>query len=128
MNSICEFVAEHYMKMKSIHSLKEANQLIEYIGSDPNSIPIMSPKMVHRVIEINDVVLQDAIIIKQDMLSIGGEVAVPKNTFDLHQKKATILVSGTVHQLRELIIKLKRHYSRIQQISQELEELVKTIT
>lgn len=115
------------MKIRSVHSQKEASALIKHIGSDPKSIPIMSPKMIHRVIEINDVVLQDAIIIKQDMLSVGGEVAVPKKTFELHEEKATILVCGTVYELRMLITKLKRHYSRIQQIAEELERLVETI-
>ena len=78
-----EIVTKHKIQLKSVHSLKEASQAIQEIGSDPDSIPIMSPKMVHRVIQIDDVILQDAIIIKQDMLSIGGEVAVPKKTFEL---------------------------------------------
>lgn len=127
MNRICGCVAEYTIQIRSIHSLKEAAEVIERIGSDPKSIPIMSPKMIHRVIQIDNVVLQDAIIIKQDMLSIGGEVAVPKKTFDLHQQKATILVSGTVHQHRLLITKLKRHYPRIQKIATDLEKVVDQI-
>ncbi|HMA83637.1 MAG TPA: hypothetical protein VKP59_05345 [Candidatus Thermoplasmatota archaeon] len=118
----------HSIHIREIHSLEEAHQAIIKIESDPNSIPIMSPKMVHRVIQIDNVVLQDAIIIKQDMLSIGGEVAVPKNTFELHQEKASILLSGTLHQHRLLITKLKRHYSRIKKIAFELEKIVDSIT
>ena len=120
-------MTKHKIHLKSIHSLKEASQAIQEIGSDPDSIPIMSPKMVHRVIQIDDVILQDAIIIKQDMLSIGGEVAVPKKTFELQGEKASILVIGTLHQLRILITKLKRHYSRIQQIASDLETIVDKI-
>ncbi len=117
----------HYIQIKNIRSLNEAASAIKEIGSDPESIPIMSPKMVHRVIQINNVILQDAIIIKQDMLSIGGEVAVPKKTFELHQDTATILISGTIHQHRILIQKLQRHYSRIKQIAFELEKIVEEI-
>ncbi|MBS3778444.1 MAG: hypothetical protein KGY50_04035 [Candidatus Thermoplasmatota archaeon] len=123
-----EFVTKHNIEFKEMQSLEDAQNAIKEIGSDPNSIPIMSPKMVHRVIRINNVVLQDAIIIKQDMLSVGGEVAVPKKTFELHQEKASILVSGTVHQYRLLISKLKRHYSRIQKIAIELETIMDKIT
>lgn len=121
-------MTEHNIHFKSIHSLKEASQAITEIGSDYDSIPIMSPKMIHRVIQIDDVLLQDAIIIKQDMLSVGGEVAVPKKTFELHEEKASILVSGTLQQLRLLITKLKRHYPRIRNLANELETIVDMIT
>lgn len=121
------FVTKHNIEFKEMQSLEDAQNAIKEIGSDPDSIPIMSPKMVHRVIQINNVVLQDAIIIKQDMLSVGGEVAVPKKTFELHQEKASILVSGTVHQHRLLIGKLQRHYSRIQNIAIELEIIMDKI-
>jgi len=115
------------IQIKTIQSLEEAEKAIREIDSDPDSIPIMSPKMVHRVIQVDNVVLQDAIIIKQDMLSIGGEVAVPQKTFELHQEKARILISGTIHQHRLLVKKLKRHYSRIKQVAFELETMLDSI-
>lgn len=118
---------KHTISIRNIHSLEEASNAIKEIESDDQSIPIMSPKMVHRVIQIDDVLLQDAIIIKQDMLSIGGEVAVPKKTFELHQEKASILVSGTLDQHQLLVLKLKRHYSRIKNIALELQEFLETI-
>jgi len=116
------------MQIRKINSLKEASKAIKEIGSDPASIPIMSPKMIHHVIQMDHILLQDAIILKQDMLSIGGEVIVPKKTFELHQEKATILVSGTIHQLSKLVKKLNRHYPRIKQIANELEQLVDQIS
>ena len=72
-------------------------------------------------------VLQDAIIIKQDMLSIGGEVAVPKNTFELHEKTGDILIIGTLKQLNELVEKLNRHYPRLKNIAKELVILLKDV-
>ena len=61
----------------------------------------MAPKAVFKVIKLEQVVLQDAIIIKQDMLSLGGEVAIPRDAFELKKNPADILVMGTVTQLRE---------------------------
>jgi len=107
-----------------IRSLKDAEREIRAIGSDPKSIDIMAPKALLKVIKLNEVVLQDAIIIKQDMLSLGGEVAIPKDAFELKERRATILVIGTVTQLRELVGKLERHYSRIQAIAKELSVLL----
>lgn len=117
----------HHPTIVSLTSLYEAEKAIEDIGSDPQSIPIMAPKMVCKAVKMKDIVLQDAIIIKQDMLSIGGEVAVPKDTFELHTETASILISGTVHQLKMLVLKLRRHYSRIRTIAAELEKVIDEI-
>jgi dihydropteroate synthase len=73
------------------------------------------------------VLLQDAIIIKQDMLSLGGEVAVPMNTFELHDETGNILIMGTLKQLNELIGKLVRHYPRLKNIANELALLLRDI-
>ena len=110
-----------------VKSLQDAKEAIRKIGSDPDSIDIMAPKAISKVIKLENVVLQDAIIIKQDMLSIGGEVAVPKNTFDLHEKTGNILIIGTLKQLNELVVKLNRHYSRLKDIARELEILLKDV-
>jgi dihydropteroate synthase len=120
-------VTDYKIKIIEIENLKNAKEEIVKIGSDPKSIPIMAPKMITKVIRLENVRLQDAIIIKQDMLSVGGEVAVPKNTFELYDKNATILVIGTISQLNELVDKLSRHYSRIKKIANELKDVLKEI-
>ena len=120
-------MAEHNLKILDIKTLQDAKEEIQKIGSDPQSINIMAPKAISKVIKLENVLLQDAIIIKQDMLSIGGEVAVPKNTFDLHDKTGDILIIGTLKHLNELIKKLKRHYSRLQSIAKELEIILKEV-
>jgi len=108
-----------------VKTLDDAKREIQKIGSDPKSIEIMAPKAVSKVIKLENVLLQDAIIIKQDMLSIGGEVAVPKNTFELHDETGDILIMGTLKQLHELVGKLDRHYPRLKNIAKELAMLLK---
>ena len=118
-------MTEYNPKIVDIKTLDDARKEIIAIGSDSKSIDIMAPKAVSKAIKLKNVVLQDAIIIKQDMLSIGGEVAVPRNTFELHKEKADILVIGTIHQHRILVEKIKRHYPRLQKIATELEFVLK---
>jgi dihydropteroate synthase len=110
-----------------VESLKEARKEIEKIGSDSKSINIMAPKAVSKVIKLKNVILQDAIIMKQDLLSIGGEVAIPKDAYKLVDKKADILIMGTIKQLNDLVKKLNRHYPRLKRISIELQALLETI-
>ena len=116
---------EHNPKIINVKTLEDAKIEIKKIGSDPLSIEIMAPKAISKVIKLENVILQDAIIIKQDMLSIGGEVAVPKHTFELHQKTGEILVIGTLKQLNELVKKIDRHYPRLKKIARELENVLK---
>ena len=115
------------MNIIDIKTLEDAENHIKDIGSDPKSIKIMAPKMISKVIKVKNVMLQDAIIIKQDMLSVGGEVAVPKNTFELHNKTGDILIIGNLKQIKDLITKLNRHYPRLKKISKEIYNLIKDV-
>jgi len=117
----------HNLLVIDIKTLNDARKEIQKIGSDLKSVNIMAPKAISKVIKLENIVIQDAIIIKQDMLSIGGEVAIPKDAFELKEKCADILVMGTIKQLHELVKKLDRHYSRIKDISKELSVLLKDI-
>jgi len=120
-------VTKHNPKLIDISTMEQAKQAIKEIGSDPQSFNIMAPKMVSKVIRFDDVHMQDAIIIKQDMLSIGGEVAVSQHCFDLQEDPSSILISGTITQLHQLVEKLKRHYKRLREFADELENIMKRI-
>ena len=121
------FVSKYNPSIVDIQTLNEARSEIQNIGSDPKSIEIMAPKAISKVIRMENIVLQDAIIIKQDMLSIGGEVAIPKDAFKLKEESADILIMGTIKQFNELIKKLNRHYPRVKSISKELSLLLSDI-
>lgn len=118
-------MSEYNSKIIDVKTLDDAKSQIKKIGSDPASIKIMAPKMITRIIKLENVILQDAIIIKQDMLSIGGEVAVPRDTFALNKEKGTILVIGTIKQLNELVNKINRHYPRLKKIAEEIKIVLK---
>ena len=120
-------MTEHNLHILDVKTLKDAKAEIQKIGSDPQSIDIMAPKAISKVIKLEDVILQDAIIIKQDMLSIGGEVAVPKNTFRTREETGDILIIGTLKQLNDLVEKLGRHYSRLKNIAREIENILKEV-
>ena len=118
-------MTEYNLCVIDVKTLDDAEREIKKIGSDPASVSIMAPKAVSRVIRLENVVLQDAIIIKQDMLSLGGEVAVPRDTFKLHDKTGDILIIGNLSQLNTLVKKLQRHYPRLKKIANVLEDFFK---
>ena len=120
-------MTKHHPTIQNFTDIHQVRKAIEKIGCDLQSIPIMAPKMIHLIIQLDNVSLQDAIIIKQDMLSIGGEVAVPKHTFDLKGDPASILISGTYQQFLLLVEKLHRHYPRIRRVADELNDFLQII-
>lgn len=121
-------MASHHPQIIPIESIAAAKKEIQKIGSDPQSLDIMAPKAVFKVIKLQEVELQDAIIIKQDMLSLGGEVAIPRDAFELKKNPSSILIMGTITQLRDLVEKLQRHYPRIKAIAAELAQILEKIS
>ena len=69
-------------------------------------ISIMLPKAQFRTIKIKNVSVTKANIIKQDMLSFGGEVATAKGTINHSIKHTDVLIFGTIHQIKNLVSKL----------------------
>ena len=70
------------------------------MGVDPHGIDIMEEKSRHHLIRLDDVDLRAALILKQDMLSLGGEAALRREAAGLDIKKTPVLLMGTTRQIR----------------------------
>lgn len=113
------------IRAKIIKNLKEAQDEIEKIGSDEHAIDIMAPKAVHRLIKIEKIDSRAANILKQEMLSAGGECAIAKNALTLKQKKTDILLMGTIKQYERVLAKLSRQPFGLKEIGTELKNALK---
>jgi dihydropteroate synthase len=87
---------------------------------------IMAPKMVSRVVRVDNVDTKAANILKQNMLSIGGEVSLPREVFDYGGVKVSAVISGNLKHYRQLISKLKRQPFGLKALAQELEGLLRS--
>jgi hypothetical protein len=96
------------------------------IGTEEEGIAYMKDKCAFRRILIKDVRNAIANIIKQEMLSIGGEVAVNKGCVNCSVEKSDILVMGTVKQINKLIRKMKVQVSESKSIAEEMQSLIKS--
>ncbi|MCD6571610.1 MAG: dihydropteroate synthase [Deltaproteobacteria bacterium] len=76
-------------------------------GVDPASIPILMSKMGHRILLLRDIKLYAANILKQEMLSIGGDVAVNRGVISGEATLSDCVVMGDLRHFRRLIDKLK---------------------
>lgn len=97
------------MKIRNITVLnkREALEEISRIGADSTGCRLMAPKAVHRLIKIYGLSPKQATILKQEMLSKGGEAAVARGVLDSSAQSSEVILMGTLRQMEELINKLK---------------------
>lgn len=82
---------------------------MERVGCDRAGIEIMAPKAAQRVIKLTDIKTTAANIIKQEMLSFGGDAVTAYGAITHAVKSTDILLLGTERQIWQLIVKLKKH-------------------
>jgi len=70
------------------------------MGVDPAGIDIMVGKSRHHLIRLDEVDLRAALILKQDMLSLGGEAALCREAAGLKITKTPVLLMGTTRQIK----------------------------
>ncbi|MBU7007822.1 dihydropteroate synthase [Phosphitispora fastidiosa] len=90
-----------------VGDIEEAKKELSLTGADASGVNIMSPKAVHRVIKAVGVPVKAAVILKQEMLSKGGEAAVSRGVGNFSVETTDVLLMGTVEQFNRVIKKLK---------------------
>ena len=94
------------------------------IGVAPEGIKIMLSKCQFRLILIKNVKNYVANIVKQNMLSIGGDVAVHRGCINCSIDDSDILLIGTVKQLKKLANVMKNQIGDSKSISREIESVL----
>jgi dihydropteroate synthase len=97
------------------------------MGVDPVGIDIMEDKSRHHLIRLDDIDLRAALILKQDMLSLGGEAALCREAAGLEIRKTPVLLMGTTRQMRGLVSKMGSQPFKLADLSSSIEELLETI-
>jgi dihydropteroate synthase len=102
-----------------------AKNEIEKIGADKGALPWLLPKAVHIAMKLENVSSFAANIVKQEMLSKGGDVAVNKGVANFSSEKSDILIMGTYGQYIKLTEKLMLQSGSLKTIGAEIKEALK---
>jgi dihydropteroate synthase len=116
--------SRYRVRLLGVRDEGEARRLLKELGCTEQGRRIMVPKMVHRVVRVDHLDSRAANILKQDMLSIGGEVSLPRDVFDYGGRTVSAIISGTMAHFRELIPKLKMQPFGLKDLARELESLL----
>ena len=103
---------------------KDAEKVMKEIGVEKAGIICMLPKTRFRLIKLHNVRNAIANILKQEMLSIGGDCAVNKGCVNCTVEKSDVLLMGTLKQYKRLVEKMKKQVSESKQIAKEIEKII----
>ncbi|MDD5655173.1 MAG: dihydropteroate synthase, partial [Candidatus Omnitrophica bacterium] len=95
------------MRVLCLEDPEEVRSLMRLIGVDAYGIDIMARKALIRLVKIDALSNIAANILKQEMLSLGGDAAIARGSLTGQVKKTGCLLMGTPAQLSRLIDKLK---------------------
>ncbi len=108
-------------------ALKRREDLVDEfkkIGVDGGGIDIMLAKGFLRVVKLHGVRSPAANILKQEMLSLGGDAALSRGSITGRDKKTDCLLLGNCAQINRLYEKLKKQPWGLSQIGQEIKAVL----
>jgi len=111
--------------MLDVKSLSEVEAVFKKIGVDPYGIEAMKNKAANLNIYLDKQSCKVANIIKQEMLSIGGDAAVARGSVACSVESTDILIMGTPKQILTLAGKIKNQPFGLSIISNDLVKLIK---
>ena len=110
-----------------ITNANEAIQQMKEMGVDPIGVKLMEGKTLHFNLKVEGIEPRRANLLKQEMLSLGGDVAVDERGFDCSSEQTDALLMGTQKLFEKLIFKLEQ-YPDLQPLSRSIRETLKNIS
>ena len=115
------------MRTIKINNPEDASAIFRKIGVDPYGIDAMARKTININILLEKQPCKIANIIKQEMLSIGGDAAVARGSVACSVPVSDILMMGTVKQILTLAKKIEKQPFGLNLIAREIFEILNNI-
>lgn len=110
-----------------ITNVSEAIQQMKKMGVDPTGVRLMEGKTLHFNLKIEGIEPRTANLLKQEMLALGGDVAVDGRGLDCSTEKTDALLMGTQKDFEKLILKLEQ-YPSLNPLGQSIKQTLKNIS
>lgn len=115
------------MKIINIRNSVQATEILKKIGVDPYGIDAMLPKTMNVNVLLENKPCKVANIIKQEMLSIGGDAAVNRGSIACSVPSSDVLIMGNIKQIKAFVRKIEKQPFGLNLIAKSLLELLDNI-
>ena len=110
-----------------ITNASEAIHQMKKMGVDPTGVRLMEGKTLHFNLKVEGIEPRTANLLKQEMLALGGDVAVDGRGLDCSTEKTDALLMGTEKHFEKLVLKLEQ-YPSLNPLGQSIKETLKNIS
>ena len=117
------------LRVRHLHltTQKEALDVLKGLEADPYGIQAMLPKMIHMNIILEGLECKVANIIKQEMLSLGGDAAVARGAVACSIARTDVILMGTLKQLQRFVEKVAAQPFGLSSISDRIRLILKNV-
>src|SRR3989338_6981109 len=112
------------LRVLSITYPEDVTRYMQELDVYKEGIRIMSPKANCFLVNLEGISSIAANILKQEMLSVSGEVAVPKGVITGYKRNTDCLIMGNLNQLKQLTDKLKKQPFGLGEVSGQLNNAI----
>ncbi len=112
------------LELNFIKEPTDAGEIMDTLNVSEEGIQLMKEKTVNHNILLSGLTASAALSLKQHMLSVGGDVAIPKGVIDFEVKRCNVLLMGTTKQIRRIIPKIKKNYFGLPEVAELLLNLL----
>ncbi len=109
-----------------LRDIDESRAALKHIRVSGAGIEIMEKKALFRVVRVTGLDIRAANILKQEMLSRGGEVATSREVYELHGESADCLIMGTLTQFERVLPKLRQQPFGLRKLSAAIETALRS--
>jgi dihydropteroate synthase len=113
------------MQIEKLSNTVDAKKLLQTLGVDGGGVNILQSKMQQHILYIRELHVGAANILKQDALSIGADLAVPRGTVIAKTPYVDCILIATQKQLELLSKKELAQPFGLKELAQELKEIAK---
>ncbi len=113
------------MRVRRLSNDIDAKKVLKELGVDGGGVNILASKIEHHIIYISDLHVGGANILKQDALSIGADLAVPRGTILAITPKVDAILIATQKQLEVLASKELAQPFGLKKLALKLKEISK---
>ena len=114
----------YYLRELAVESSADAERELAALGIDPFSIRVLVPKMVHRLLLVMGTNDEETALLKQEMLALGGDVAVARGNWGLSADEKAFILMGTEKQLVSLCKRLASRPFNFPLLAREIQRTI----